>query len=101
MRIFGITMAGVGALAVLLVILLSIDSIGSMFKSTHSSSSPMTSAAGGRFRLQELALGSVLDFPNGMGPFEFARVHGLQQHNVYLQAFWFTAGPARWPIYCC
>jgi O-antigen ligase len=22
-----------------------------------------------------------------MGPFEFARVHGLQQHNVYLQAF--------------
>ena len=22
-----------------------------------------------------------------MGPFEFARVYGLQQHNVYLQAF--------------
>jgi hypothetical protein len=22
-----------------------------------------------------------------MGPFEFARIHGLQQHNVYLQAF--------------
>jgi hypothetical protein len=22
-----------------------------------------------------------------MGPLEFARVHGLQQHNVYLQAF--------------
>jgi O-antigen ligase len=37
--------------------------------------------------LQELALNSVLQFPNGMGPFEFARVHGLQQHNVYLQAF--------------
>jgi hypothetical protein len=34
-----------------------------------------------------LALNSVLTFPNGMGPFEFARVHGLQQHNVYLQAF--------------
>ncbi len=42
---------------------------------------------GGRFRLQELALSSVLNYPNGMGPFEFARVHGLQQHNVYLQAF--------------
>ena len=42
---------------------------------------------GGRFLLQELALGAVLNFPNGMGPFEFARVHGLQQHNVYLQAF--------------
>ena len=43
--------------------------------------------AGGRFRLQELALTALLNFPNGMGPFEFARVHGLQQHNVYLQAF--------------
>ena len=42
---------------------------------------------GGRFRLQELALGALLNYPNGMGPFEFARVHGLQQHNVYLQAF--------------
>jgi O-antigen ligase len=29
----------------------------------------------------------LLEFPNGMGPFEFAREFGLQQHNVYLQAF--------------
>ncbi|MEJ2624580.1 MAG: hypothetical protein P8Z80_08600 [Pseudolabrys sp.] len=42
---------------------------------------------GGRFRLQEIALGALLRFPNGMGPFEFARLHGSQQHNVYLQAF--------------
>jgi hypothetical protein len=34
-----------------------------------------------------LALTAVLNFPYGMGPFEFARVHGLQQHNMYLQAF--------------
>jgi O-antigen ligase len=37
--------------------------------------------------LQELALGALLEAPNGMGPFEFAREYGLQQHNVYLQAF--------------
>ncbi|MGH9805863.1 MAG: hypothetical protein ACRD9W_01150, partial [Terriglobia bacterium] len=43
--------------------------------------------SGGRFRLQEQALAAVLTFPNGMGPFEFARTHGNQQHNVYLQAF--------------
>jgi hypothetical protein len=43
--------------------------------------------SGGRFTLQEMALADVLNFPNGMGPFEFSRVHGLQQHNVYLQAF--------------
>ena len=42
---------------------------------------------GGRFELQEIALRSLLEFPFGMGPFEFARVNGLQQHNVYLQAF--------------
>jgi hypothetical protein len=29
----------------------------------------------------------VLKFPDGMGPYGFATVHGLQQHNVYLQAF--------------
>ena len=42
---------------------------------------------GDAFLLQELALTAVLKFPYGMGPFEFARVHGLQQHNMYLQAF--------------
>ncbi len=29
----------------------------------------------------------MLDFPNGMGPYQFGVVHGTQQHNVYLQAF--------------
>jgi hypothetical protein len=87
MRVFGITMSGVAALAVLLVILLSIDSIGNMFKERAQLIQYYDVGQGGRFRLQELALSSVLDFPNGMGPFEFARVHGLQQHNVYLQAF--------------
>ncbi len=43
--------------------------------------------SGGRFRLQELALSELLNYPNGMGPFGFATVHGTQQHNVYLQAF--------------
>ena len=42
---------------------------------------------GGRFQLQELALAALFKYPNGMGPFEFSRVNGLQQHNVYLQAF--------------
>jgi hypothetical protein len=42
---------------------------------------------GGRFELQEIALQQLLNYPFGMGPLEFARVYGLQQHNVYLQAF--------------
>jgi O-antigen ligase len=36
--------------------------------------------------LQELAVTAVLNYPHGMGPLEFARLNGQQQHNVYLQA---------------
>ena len=87
-RIFFLGPSGVLALAAFLVMLLSFDSIWTMFdaaRPTHSGSYDV--GEGGRFHFQELALASVLNFPNGMGPFEFAAVHGLQQHNVYLQAF--------------
>jgi O-antigen ligase len=43
--------------------------------------------SGGRFGLQEKAVEAVLENPAGMGPFEFARVYGGQQHNAYFQAF--------------
>ncbi len=78
---------GVAALAAFVVILLSFDSIASMFQERAQLIQSYDVGQGGRFCLQELALTALLDFPNGMGPFEFARVHGLQQHNVYLQAF--------------
>jgi hypothetical protein len=87
MRVFGLAAAGVVALALLLVVLLSFDSIGGMFRERAQLIQSYDVGQGGRFRLQELALSDLLDFPNGMGPLEFARVHGLQQHNVYLQAF--------------
>ena len=87
MRVLGLTLLGVALVAVLLAILLSTTSLGSMFAQRAQLIQSYDVGTGGRFRLQELALGSVLNFPNGMGPFEFARVNGLQQHNVYLQAF--------------
>ena len=34
-----------------------------------------------------MALAAILEFPAGMGAEEFARIHGLQPHNVYLQVF--------------
>jgi len=86
-RIVTLTAIAVAAFAALLVVLLSIDSIGGMFKERAQLIQSYDVGSGGRFRLQEIALSSVLSFPNGMGPFEFARVYGLQQHNVYLQAF--------------
>jgi O-antigen ligase/polysaccharide polymerase Wzy-like membrane protein len=87
LRVVVLAVLSLLALAGLLALLLSFDSIGAMFRERAQLIQSYDVGEGGRFRLQELALASVLNFPNGMGPFEFARVHGLQQHNVYLQAF--------------
>jgi len=86
-RIIGMTAIALAALAVFIAIALSFNSIGAMFHERFHLVNSYDVGQGGRFRLQELAVGAVLKFPNGMGPFEFSRVHGLQQHNVYLQAF--------------
>jgi len=87
LRIFAMSAIGIAALTAFIVILLSFDTIAKMFQERAQLLQSYDVGSGGRFRLQELALSAVLDFPNGMGPFEFARVHGSQQHNVYLQAF--------------
>jgi hypothetical protein len=67
--------------------MLSVVSVADMFANRFHLFNSYDVGHGGRFRLQELAFGAMLQFPNGMGPFGFARAHGLQQHNVYLQAF--------------
>ena len=50
-------------------------------------SDPTTSAEAAASACRNWRSRDLLNFPNGMGPFEFSRVHGTQQHNVYLQAF--------------
>lgn len=87
MRILVMAGIGAGAIAVFAAILLSFDAIAHMFRERAQLLQYYDVGSGGRFRLQELALGALVDFPNGMGPFEFSVVHGTQQHNVYLQAF--------------
>ncbi len=86
-RIFGLSAASVVALAMVVIVLLSLPSIGSMFAQRAQLIQYYDVGNGGRFALQRQALSVVLNLFNGMGPFEFARVYGLQQHNVYLQAF--------------
>jgi hypothetical protein len=86
-RIFFMGATGVLALAAFIVMLLSFESIWTMFEQRAQLIQDYDVGGGGRFNLQQLALGAVLKFPNGMGPYEFARVYGLQQHNVYLQSF--------------
>jgi hypothetical protein len=87
LRLVTVTTICLAGVALVIVALLSLDSVSQMFDARAQAIQYYDVGAGGRFRLQELALNAILDFPNGMGPFEFARVHGVQQHNVYLQAF--------------
>lgn len=87
MRLVTLSLICIVAIALLIVALLSLDSVREMFQQRAQAVQYYDVGEGGRFRLQELAFGALLDFPNGMGPFEFVRVYGLQQHNVYLQAF--------------
>jgi len=75
-------------LALLLVALLSFQSVRAMLLERAQLTQSYDVGEGGRFGLQGVALGLLLDKPFGLGPFEFSRMHGgTQQHNVYLQAF--------------
>jgi len=82
---FGIAAAIV--LALFVIAFMSISSVHDLFVERASAIQPYDVGPGGRFWLQRLALDSILDNPNGMGPFEFARVFGGQQHDVYMQGF--------------
>ena len=80
--------AGAGIVVVLLVIALtSIESVRDMFLLRAQAIQPYDVGPGGRFWFQQLALTQILDHPNGLGPFEFARIFGGQQHDVYMQGF--------------
>ncbi len=87
LRIFALSIIGFALLAGFIAIALSFHSVAVMFAERFHLFEPYDVGQGGRFRLQEIAISALLQYPNGMGPFEFSIVHGLQQHNVYLQAF--------------
>jgi hypothetical protein len=75
-------------LALLLGALLTVPSVRDMLLERAQLTQSYDVGEGGRFGLQGVALGLLLDKPFGLGPFEFSRIYGgTQQHNVYLQAF--------------
>ncbi|ARQ01576.1 O-antigen ligase family protein [Pseudorhodoplanes sinuspersici] len=77
----------VGLLAAAMAAALSFDAIANMFKERAQAVQSYDVGSGGRFTMQILALTEVLNYPFGMGPFAFSEAYGIQQHNVYLQAF--------------
>ena len=86
-RIVVLGLLGATVVALLFVALASIGSVHDMIIDRAKAIQPYDVGPGGRFWLQLQALGAILDNPNGLGPFEFDRIFGLQQHNVYMQGF--------------
>jgi hypothetical protein len=86
-RILLVSIAALIGLAVFVVALISVPAIHDMFLERAKAIQPYDIGPGGRFWEQRLALGVILENPNGLGPFEFFRLYGTQQHDVYMQAF--------------
>jgi hypothetical protein len=86
-RIVLFSLAALIGMVLFVVVLISIPSVHDMFLERAKAIQPYDIGPGGRFWEQRLALGVILEHPNGLGPFEFFRVYGTQQHDVYMQAF--------------
>jgi len=82
-----VSIAALIGMALFVVALISIPAVHDMFLERAKAIQPYDIGPGGRFWEQRLALGVILESPNGLGPFEFFRIYGTQQHDVYMQAF--------------
>jgi O-antigen ligase len=87
MRLIMLSTVSALAMTGLVAVAVSFGSIGEMLQQRAQLTQSYDVGSGGRFGMQEMAVDAVLEHPNGMGPFAFANTYGLQQHNVYLQAF--------------
>ncbi len=81
------SVGAVVAMLLLFVVAISIPSVHDLFLERAKTIQPYDVGPGGRFWEQKLALSVILDHPNGLGPFEFSRLYGTQQHDVYMQGF--------------
>jgi hypothetical protein len=86
-RIIVISLITMVIALLLVTALMSIGSVHDVFMERAKAIQPYDVGPGGRFWQQQQALGTILENPNGLGPFEFDRIYGLQQHNVYMQGF--------------
>jgi hypothetical protein len=86
-RVMLFTVGAIVTMALLFVALMLIPSVHDLFLERAKAIQPYDVGPGGRFWEQKLALSIILDHPNGLGPFEFSRVYGTQQHDVYMQGF--------------
>ena len=81
------SIVAVAGVLLLVIAMMSIDSVHDLFLERAKAIQPYDVGPGGRFWEQKLALSVILDHANGMGPFTFSREYGTQQHDVYMQGF--------------
>ncbi len=81
------SIVAVAGVLLLVIAMMSIDSVHDMFLERAKAIQPYDVGPGGRFWEQRQAFGVILDHPNGLGPFTFSREFGTQQHDVYMQGF--------------
>jgi hypothetical protein len=75
------------AIALLLAILLSLDSVDTLFKERASFDQSYDEGRFGRFGRHILGFQMALDLPLGIGPLQFTRFFPEDTHNSYLNAF--------------
>jgi hypothetical protein len=86
-RLVLLTLAGIGALAMLLVVALQFESIRATFEVRASLNQDYDQGETGRFGNQRRSVPLLLDRPNGMGPLGFREYFPEDPHNTFLNAF--------------
>jgi hypothetical protein len=87
LRIVMFSIVGVGVLAAGLMVLLSLDSVASLFKERASLNQSYDVGAQGRFARHLMGAILALDYPFGIGPIQFHKYFPEDTHNSFLNAF--------------
>jgi hypothetical protein len=86
-RLVILAIVGVAAAALAVTVLLSFESIGSLFKERAALEQSYDAGRFGRFGRYVLGAQMALDLPLGIGPLQFNKFFPEDTHNSYLNAF--------------
>jgi len=86
-RIVILSILGVATVSLLLMFLLSIESVRNLFLDRMTLTKSYDTGEHGRWGIQAHSIQYLLEKPLGFGPTLFRRIFGQDPHNVYLNAF--------------
>ena len=86
-RLAGLSLVAAIGVGALLAGMLSVGTIGAVFKERASLVQDYDVGDTGRFTKQEESIPVLLERPNGLGPLQFRNYYGQDPHDVYLNAF--------------